>query len=111
MFIYYSIIITCIPKVTDMNKKECIESSAFYNVQNKSPFSLLIPQNKLLSDMPEIQIRPNYTYKIQVYANPRAKPVGKLPEVRLYTDITYICILCIHTYCVYMFSKNMCCIV
>ncbi|XP_029659980.1 vascular endothelial growth factor receptor 3-like [Formica exsecta] len=80
----YSIIITCIPKVTDINKKECIESSAFYNVQNKSPFSLLVPQNKLLNDMPEIQIRPNCTYKIQVYANPRAKPVGKLPEV-IYT--------------------------
>lgn len=87
MFIYYSIIITCIPKVTDINKKECIESSAFYNVQNKSPFSLLVPQNKLLNDMPEIQIRPNCTYKIQVYANPRAKPVGKLPEVRLNTHI------------------------
>ncbi|CAL1681076.1 unnamed protein product [Lasius platythorax] len=80
----YSIIITCIPKETDKNKIECVESSAFYNVQNKSPFSLLVPQNKLLNNMPEIQIRPNCTYKIQVYANPRAKLVEKLPEV-IYT--------------------------
>ncbi|GAB1862189.1 Vascular endothelial growth factor receptor 3-like isoform X1 [Camponotus japonicus] len=80
----YSIIITCIPRETNIDKIECIESSAFYNVQNKSPFSLLVPQNKLLNDISEIQIRPNCTYKIQVYANPRAKPVGKLPEV-IYT--------------------------
>lgn len=86
MFTYYSIIITCIPKETDKNKIECVESSAFYNVQNKSPFSLLVPQNKLLNNMPEIQIRPNCTYKIQVYANPRAKLVEKLPEVRLNTQ-------------------------
>jgi len=66
-------------------------------VQNKSPFSLLVPQNKLLNDISEIQIRPNYTYKIQVYANPRAKPVGKLPEVKLNTYI--------YTHYVYTFSK------
>lgn len=72
--------ITSISK--DINKTECIEGSAFYNVQNKDQFNILIPQNKLLNGMPEIQIHPNCTYKIYVYANPRAKPIGKLPEVK-----------------------------
>lgn len=71
---------------TDVNRIECTEGSAFYTIQNthsyKSQFSLLVPQNKLLNGMPEVQIRPNCTYKIQVHANPRARPVGKLPEVR-----------------------------
>ncbi|XP_011645406.1 vascular endothelial growth factor receptor 3 [Pogonomyrmex barbatus] len=77
----YSIMITSIPKEIDINKTECTESSAFYTVQNQSPYSILIPQNKLLNDMPEIQIHLNCTYKIHVYANPRAKPTGKLPEI------------------------------
>lgn len=83
MFVYYSVIIISIPKEINKNGTECVESSAFYNVQNTSSFSLLVPQNKLLNNIPEIQIHPNCTYKIQVYANPRTKLAGKLPEVRL----------------------------
>ncbi|XP_071570605.1 vascular endothelial growth factor receptor 3 [Temnothorax nylanderi] len=77
----YSIMITSILNETGINKTECTESSALYTVQNKGPFSILIPQNKLSNDMPEVQIHPNCTYKIHVYANPRAKPTVKLPEV------------------------------
>lgn len=66
----------------DINKTECTEGSAFYTVYNKGPFSILIPQNKLLNGMPEIQIHPNCIYKIYVYANPRAKPIEKLSEVK-----------------------------
>ncbi|XP_025993856.2 fibroblast growth factor receptor 3 isoform X2 [Solenopsis invicta] len=73
--------ITSVIKETNINKAECTEDSALYTTQNKSPFSILIPQNDLLNGIPKIQIRPNCTYKIQVYANPRAKPTGKLPEV------------------------------
>ncbi|XP_011859513.1 PREDICTED: platelet-derived growth factor receptor alpha [Vollenhovia emeryi] len=80
----YSIMITSILRETDINKTECIEGSALYNVQNKGQFSILIPQNKLLNGMSEVQIHPNCMYKIHVYANPRAKPTGKLPEV-IYT--------------------------
>lgn len=81
MYIIYSIIITSIPKEAKIHWMECTEGSAFYTVQNKSPFSLLIPQNKLLNDMPEVSIRPNCSYKIQVYANPRARPIEKALEV------------------------------
>ncbi|XP_024887703.1 tyrosine-protein kinase Mer-like isoform X2 [Temnothorax curvispinosus] len=78
----YSIMITSVLNETGINKTECTESSALYTVQNKGPFSsILIPQNKLSNDMPEVQIHPTCTYKIHVYANPRAKPTGKLPEV------------------------------
>jgi len=84
MVICYSIIITSIPKETDVHKIECRESSAFYTVQNRSPFSLLVPQNKFSNDMPEILIHPNCTYKIQVHANPRVRPSQeKSLEVRI----------------------------
>lgn len=75
--------ITSMLKETDINKRECTEGFAFYHVQNEGPFSISIPQNKLLNGMPEIQIHPNCMYKIHVYANPRAKFTGKLPEVKL----------------------------
>lgn len=75
--------ITSILNETDINKTECIGGSALYTVQNKSPFSILIPQNKLLNGLPEVQVYPNCTYKINVYANPRAKSTGKLSEVKL----------------------------
>lgn len=81
MFTHYSVTITSIPKKTDINRIECPEGSAIYTVQDKSSLSLLVPQYKLSNHMPEIQTRPNCTYKIQVYANPRAKPAGKMPEV------------------------------
>ncbi|EGI68910.1 Fibroblast growth factor receptor [Acromyrmex echinatior] len=77
----YSVMITSMLKETDINRTECTEGFALYNVQNKSQFSILVPQNKLLSGISDIQIHPNCTYKIQVYANPRVKPIGKLPEV------------------------------
>ncbi|KAG5334573.1 FES kinase, partial [Acromyrmex charruanus] len=77
----YSVMITSMLKETDTSRTECTEGFALYNVQNKSQFSILVPQNKLLSDISDIQIYPNCTYKIQVYANPRVKPIGKLPEV------------------------------
>jgi len=80
---YYSIMITSMLKEININKTECIEGSALYTVQNKSPFSILVPQHKLLNGMSEVQIHPNCMYKIYVYANPRAKPTGKLPEVKL----------------------------
>jgi len=79
----YSVMITSMLKETDINRTECTEGFAFYNVQNKSQFSILVPQNKLLGDISDIQIYPNCTYKIQVYANPRVKPIRKLPEVKL----------------------------
>lgn len=82
MLMHYSVMITSIPKKTDVNRIECPEGFTLYTVQDKSPLSLLVPQNKLLNHMPEVQIHPNCTYKIQVYANPRAKPIGKLPEVK-----------------------------
>ncbi|XP_011705937.1 PREDICTED: uncharacterized protein LOC105461151 [Wasmannia auropunctata] len=77
----YSIMITSMLKETDINKTECTEGSALYRARNKSPFNMLVPQNKLLNGMPEIQIHLNCTYKIFVYANPRAKPTGKSSEV------------------------------
>ncbi|KYN19295.1 Fibroblast growth factor receptor [Trachymyrmex cornetzi] len=77
----YSVMITSMLKETDINRTECTEGFALYNVQNKSQFSILVPQNKLLNGISDIQIHPNCTYKIQVYANPRVKPIGKLPEV------------------------------
>ncbi|KYN31606.1 Fibroblast growth factor receptor [Trachymyrmex septentrionalis] len=77
----YSVMITSLLKETDINRTECTEGFALYNVQNKSQFSILVPQNKLLNSISDIQIYPNCTYKIQVYANPRIKPIGKLPEV------------------------------
>lgn len=75
--------ITSIPRKNYVNKIDmCTEGSVFYTMQAKSgQLSLLIPQNKLSNGMPEVQIHPNCMYKIQVYANPRAKPTGKLPEV------------------------------
>ncbi|XP_018315418.1 vascular endothelial growth factor receptor 3 isoform X1 [Mycetomoellerius zeteki] len=77
----YSVMITSMLKETDINRTECTEGLALYNVQNKSQFSILVPQDKLLNGISDIQIHPNCTYKIQVYANPRVKPIGKLPEV------------------------------
>lgn len=79
----YSVMITSMLKETDINRTECTEGLALYNVQNKSQFSILVPQDKLLNGISDIQIHPNCTYKIQVYANPRVKPIGKLPEVKL----------------------------
>lgn len=75
--------ITSILNETDINKTECTEVDEVYRVQNKSQFSILIPQNELLNGLSEVQVRPNCTYKIEVYANPRANPkfTGKLPEV------------------------------
>ncbi|XP_036148179.1 vascular endothelial growth factor receptor 3 isoform X2 [Monomorium pharaonis] len=75
----YSIMITSVSKETDRNETECTEDSALYTTQNKSTFSIIIPQNHLYG-IPKLQIRPNCTYKIHVYANPRA-PARKLPEV------------------------------
>ncbi|RLU16353.1 hypothetical protein DMN91_012113 [Ooceraea biroi] len=80
----YSILITSVPKETDVHGTGCAENSVLYTAPNKSPFSVLVPQNELSNDMPEVSIRPNCTYKIQVYANPRARPVGKPLEV-IYT--------------------------
>lgn len=80
---YYSITIKSILKETDINKTECTEGFASYNVQNEG---ILIPRNKLFNTVKNenIQIYPNCTYKISVYANPRAKPTGKLEsEVKL----------------------------
>lgn len=78
-----SVIVTSIPREND-TKEECTEGSGFYSVPNKSPFSLLVPRNKGLNSISEVQIHPNCTYRIQVHANPRAKPVGQLPEVRFF---------------------------
>lgn len=77
-----SVIVTSISREDD-TREECTEGSGFYSVPNKSPFSLLVPQNKALNSISEIQIHPNCTYRIQVHANPRAKPAGQLPEVRV----------------------------
>lgn len=75
--------ITSILNETDINKTECTEVDALYRVQNISQFSILIPQNELLNGLPEVQVRLNCTYKIEVYANPRVNPklTGKLSEV------------------------------
>ncbi|XP_014482974.1 PREDICTED: vascular endothelial growth factor receptor 3-like [Dinoponera quadriceps] len=80
----YSIIVTSISKETDVSRSECTENSVLYTVQNVTQLSLLVPRDKLLNSMPEMQIHPNCTYKIQVHANPRARPGGELPEV-IYT--------------------------
>ncbi|XP_019700807.1 platelet-derived growth factor receptor alpha [Harpegnathos saltator] len=77
----YSIIVTSIPKETDTNRLECTEDSEFYTVHNVTQLSLLVPPGKLLNGMSTMQVRPNCTYKIQVHANPRAKPTGQLPEI------------------------------
>ncbi|KYM94722.1 PREDICTED: fibroblast growth factor receptor 1-like [Cyphomyrmex costatus] len=76
----YSVMVTSMLKETHVNT-ECTKGSAFYNVQNKSRFSILVPPDKLLNDISDLQIHPNCTYKIQVYANPRIKPLEKLPQV------------------------------
>jgi len=82
--VYYSITIKSILKETDMNKTECTEGFVSYpDVQDEG---ILIPRNKLFNIVKDenIQIHPNCTYKISVYANPRAKPTGKLEsEVKL----------------------------
>ncbi|KAL0123419.1 hypothetical protein PUN28_005742 [Cardiocondyla obscurior] len=80
----YSVIITSVLKETNVNKTECTEGLAYYPALDKNLLSVLIPRNKLLYDMTEVQIHPNCTYKISVYANPRSKRTEKSPEI-LYT--------------------------
>lgn len=83
----YSIIITGIPSIEEKtNIIKCSEGSLFYilkQTQDKK-FNVLLPEYSNLDDIPDLYIKPDCSYKVQVLANPRTKYITNIPEV-LYT--------------------------
>ncbi|KAI4496150.1 hypothetical protein M0802_008017 [Mischocyttarus mexicanus] len=82
----YSVIVTSISSEKS-NLAICPEGTLYYRTQNNSQLDVLLPQNELSTDVPEMYIHPSCLYKIEVYANPRKKPTGtsqgiiyKVPE-------------------------------
>ncbi|KAI4483139.1 hypothetical protein M0804_008194 [Polistes exclamans] len=82
----YSVIVTSISSEKS-NITICPEGTLYYRTQNNSQLNVLLPQNELSIDVPEMYIHPSCSYKIEVYANPRTKPTGtaqgviyKVPE-------------------------------
>jgi len=59
----------------------CPGGFAVSAVSGEGPLSVLVPRSRFLNHVPEMQIRPGCKYRVQVHANPRARPAGKLPEV------------------------------
>ncbi|XP_078041812.1 uncharacterized protein LOC144472516 [Augochlora pura] len=67
----------------ESDTSECPRGSIFHVVKDKR--YALLPVNSVSSiDVPDLYIRPNCTYKVQVIANPRTKSTVKPTEV-LYT--------------------------
>ncbi|XP_035722626.1 vascular endothelial growth factor receptor 2-like isoform X1 [Vespa mandarinia] len=76
----YSVIVTSISSEKS-NLAICPEGTLYYRTQNNSQLNVLLPQNKLSIDVPEMYIHPSCSYKIEVYANPRTKPTGTAQEI------------------------------
>lgn len=84
IFVYDSIIITGIPSIEEKtNIIKCSEGSLFYilkQTQDKK-FNVLLPEYSNLDDIPDLYIKPDCSYKVQVLANPRTKYITNIPEV------------------------------
>ncbi|XP_076634682.1 receptor-type tyrosine-protein kinase FLT3 isoform X1 [Colletes latitarsis] len=79
----YSIIVTGVSTGEKTDIPECPEGSIFYTSNNHKQHNVLLPENSIPIDMPDLYIRPNCSYKVQVIANPRKSMVN--PSEVLYT--------------------------
>ncbi|XP_015591963.1 vascular endothelial growth factor receptor 2 [Cephus cinctus] len=80
----YSVLITTVSNGTEEESANCPEDSLYYTTKNRSQLNALLPENRFMSVIPEINIIPTCTYSIQVHANPRKNPKLKSPTV-IYT--------------------------
>ncbi|XP_044580271.1 receptor-like tyrosine-protein kinase kin-15 isoform X1 [Cotesia glomerata] len=82
----YSIFINSMT-VDQKNTISCPEESIFYTTTTTTTddnlFNIVLPENSLLSDVPELQIRPSCTYEIQVFANPRANANSNAAKINI----------------------------
>ncbi|KAH0550846.1 hypothetical protein KQX54_020968 [Cotesia glomerata] len=73
--------------VDQKNTISCPEESIFYTTTTTTTddnlFNIVLPENSLLSDVPELQIRPSCTYEIQVFANPRANANSNAAKINI----------------------------
>lgn len=70
--------------VDQKNTISCPEEGIFYTTTDDNLFNIVLPENSLLSDVPELQIRPSCSYEIQVFANPRVNANSNVAKVSLY---------------------------
>ncbi|KZC14602.1 Insulin-like growth factor 1 receptor [Dufourea novaeangliae] len=80
----YSVIVTDAQTGEGASTSECPEGSIFYISNNDKQRYVLLPENNMFIDMPDLHVRPNCSYKVQVIANPRTKSLVNPPEI-LYT--------------------------
>ncbi|XP_074097058.1 uncharacterized protein LOC141526143 isoform X2 [Cotesia typhae] len=83
----YSIFINSMT-VDQKNTINCLEESIFYTTTTTTTtddnlFNIVLPENSLLSDVPELQIRPSCTYEIQVFANPRVNANSNVAKINI----------------------------
>ncbi|CAD6240447.1 GSCOCG00008793001-RA-CDS [Cotesia congregata] len=78
----YSIFINSMT-VDQKNTISCPEESIFYTTTDDNLFNIVLPENSLLSDVPELQIRPSCTYEIQVFANPRVNANSNAAKINI----------------------------
>ncbi|XP_076683959.1 uncharacterized protein LOC143376992 [Andrena cerasifolii] len=80
----YSVMVTSIQTGNETNILDCPEGSILYTSNNVWQRIVVLPENGMSGDMPDLYIRPNCSYKVQVITNPRRKFMSKPPEVSCY---------------------------
>ncbi|XP_015117094.1 platelet-derived growth factor receptor alpha isoform X4 [Diachasma alloeum] len=85
---YYSILISSVENAENThddaldNVSDCpLEENIFQTTWNAEQTSIVLPENKFLSEIPELTIRPTCTYEIQVIAQPRAAGTSNTAKI------------------------------
>ena len=77
----YSVMVTSVQTGDETNILDCPEGSILHTSNDVGRRTVLLPENSMSGDMPDLYIRPNCSYKVQVITNPRTKSMPKPPEV------------------------------
>lgn len=87
-FAIFSIVITTVMNKND--SKDCPDEFLYYTTKDGTQKGVILPENQFSSSLPELSIRPDCTYKIEIFANPLTDPLLKRSTVSVKMDITKI---------------------